>query len=285
MGPGESSTAGAGEPPASRASARQIALGAVGGLALAIVLWGGYSHHWPWTGINGGTATLWDWLHLLMLPLAFAVLPIWFRGDTRVGRETKQRGLAVLAVFVLVVVLGYAVPWGWTGFTGNTLWDWFGLLFLPLSLVLLPQLLELRGRWLPRHSMIAVGGFVVFAALVAGGYLGKWTWTGFTGNTLWDWMNLLLLPLLLPTVILPALKPIATGRVVYLDQDGNPVEPEVSADDRSRAAGPSPDPRSPAEPSPDPRSPAQPSLATRSPDGGGVAATERAHARADENLT
>jgi hypothetical protein len=71
----------------------------------------------------------------------------------------------VLAVFVLVVVLGYAVPWGWTGFTGNTLWDWFGLLFLPLS-------------------------------------LGKWRWTGFTGNTLWDWMNLSPLPLLLPTVIL-----------------------------------------------------------------------------------
>src|ERR1700729_2469190 len=102
MGPG-GSTAGVGEPSANRASARQIALGAVGGLALAIVLWGGYSHHWPWTGINGGTATL------------------------------------------------------------------------------------------------------------------------------WDWMNPLLLPLLLPTVILPALKPIATGRVVYLDQDGNPVKPDVSA--------------------------------------------------------
>jgi len=48
---------------------RQIALGAAGGLALAVVLWGGYSHHWPWTGINGGTATLWDWLNLLFLPL------------------------------------------------------------------------------------------------------------------------------------------------------------------------------------------------------------------------
>jgi hypothetical protein len=273
MGPGES-TAGVDEPSANRASARQIALGAVGGLALAIVLWGGYSHHWPWTGINGGTATLWDWLHLLMLPLAFAVLPIWFRADTRVGRETKLRGLAVLAVFVLVVVLGYAVPWGWTGFTGNTLWDWFGLLFLPLSLVLLPRLLELRGRWLPRHSMIAFGGFVVFVALVVGGYLGKWTWTGFTGNTLWDWMNLLLLPLLLPTVILPALKPIATGRVVYLDQDGNPVKPEVSADDRSRAAEPSPDPQSHARPSP----------TARSPDAAG-AAPEPAHVGVDKNLT
>jgi hypothetical protein len=30
-----------------------------------------------------------------------------------------------------VVILGYAVPWGWTGFRGNTLWDWFNLVFLP----------------------------------------------------------------------------------------------------------------------------------------------------------
>jgi hypothetical protein len=227
MGAGQSNAA-VGGPSASGLKARQVVLGAAGGLALAIVLWGGYSHHWPWTGINGGTATLWDWLHLLMLPLAFAVLPIWFRADTRVARETKQRSLAVLAVFVLVVILGYAVPWGWTGFTGNTLWDWFGLIFLPLSLVLLPRVLELRSHWRPRHSMVAFGGFVVFVALVAGGYLGKWTWTGFTGNTLWNWMNLLFLPLLLPTVILPALKPIATGRVVYLDEDGNPIKPEVS---------------------------------------------------------
>jgi hypothetical protein len=248
MGPGES-TAGGGEPSASRASARQIALGAAGGLALAIVLWGGYGHHWPWTGINGGTATLWDWLHLLMLPLAFVVLPIWFRADTRVARETKRRGLAVFAVFVLVVVLGYAVPWGWTGFTGNTLWDWFGLIFLPLSLILLPRVLELRGRWRQRHSMITFGGFVVFVALVAGGYLAKWTWTGFTGNTLWDWMNLLLLPLLLPTVILPALKPIAAGRVVYLDEDGHPIKPEASADDQTPAPTPA------AERPPDPQAP------------------------------
>jgi hypothetical protein len=213
------------EAPVSGSQRRQIALGAVGGLALAVVLWGGYSHHWPWTGINGGTATLWDWLHLLMLPLAFAVLPIWFSADTRVQRPTKAFGYGVLAAFTLVVILGYAVPWGWTGFRGNTLWDWLNLLFLPLTLVLLPSLFELRSRWRPHHSAATVSAFVAFAALVLGGYLGKWSWTGFTGNTLWDWLNLLFLPLLLPTVILPALKPIATGRVVYLDQDGRPIEP------------------------------------------------------------
>src|ERR1700744_2712350 len=31
---------------------RTTLLAAAGGLALAIVLWGGYSDHWPWTGID-----------------------------------------------------------------------------------------------------------------------------------------------------------------------------------------------------------------------------------------
>jgi hypothetical protein len=207
---------------------RQAAVGAAAGLALAIVLWGGYSHHWPWTGINGGTATLWDWLHLLMLPLAFAVLPIWFSRETRVSPRTKAYGFAVLSVFVLLVILGYTIPWQWTGFRGNTLWDWFGLIILPLTLMLMPRLLELRQHWQPRHSAAAGTLLTVFIALVIGGYVGSWTWTGFTGNTLWNWMNLLFLPLLLPTVILPALKPIATGRVVYLDQDGKPVQGPAS---------------------------------------------------------
>jgi hypothetical protein len=207
-----------------------MAWSAAAGVALAIVLWGGYSHHWPWTGINGGTATLWDWLHLLMLPLAVAVLPIWFSSKTRVQQETKRVGYAVLAAFILIVILGYTVPWGWTGFRGNTLWDWFGLVFLPLSVVLLPQVQELRGRWRPAHTTVALGGLAVFIALVAGGYLAQWTWTGFTGNTLWNWLNLLLLPLLLPTVILPALTPMATRHVVYLDKDGNPIDPGAEHD-------------------------------------------------------
>jgi hypothetical protein len=45
-------------------------------LVLALVLWGGYGHHWAWTGINGQTATLWDWLHLLMLPLLLPLVVV-----------------------------------------------------------------------------------------------------------------------------------------------------------------------------------------------------------------
>ena len=38
-----------------------------------------------------------------------------------------------------------------------------------------------------------------------GGYLLRWSWTGYHGNTLWDWLNLLLAPLVFPTILLPAL--------------------------------------------------------------------------------
>lgn len=87
------------------------------------------------------------------------------------------------------------MPLKWTGFRGNTLWDWLGLIVLPVTLILMPRLLELRGNWRPHHSMLAGPLLVVFVAVVLGGYLGKWTWTGFTDNKLWDWMHLLLLPL------------------------------------------------------------------------------------------
>lgn len=46
---------------------------------------------------------------------------------------------------------------------------------------------------------------VAAMALVLAGYLVPWPWTGFTGNTAWDWIKLLLLPVLIPTVVLPRL--------------------------------------------------------------------------------
>jgi hypothetical protein len=220
-------------------------------LALAVVLWGGYSHAWHWTGINGSTATLWDWLHLLLLPLAVAVVPIWLRHDTQVGSRTKLAGVVLLALFALVAVLGYALPWSWTGFEGNTLWDWLSLVVLPLTVVAAPRMLELRDRWHPRHSLIAGALALVFVAIVLGGYLGSWSWTGFVGNTLWNWLNLLFLPLLLPTLVLPALTPVVTRDVVYLDAEGRPVahapapRAVAAAEPPSSAAGPA------APPAPD----------------------------------
>ncbi len=203
---------------------RQTLLACAGGLIVAIVLWGGYSHHWPWVGINGRTATLWDWLHLLLLPLVCAILPVWLRRDTRMHPRLKLSATVALSAFGAVVLLGYVVPWAWTGFRGNTLWDWFNLVFLPLSLVLIPRFVELRRERQRRHTVVVGVILALFVAVVACGYLAAWHWTGFTGNTLWKWMNLLFLPLLVPTLIVPALAPLATSRVIYLDEHGNPID-------------------------------------------------------------
>src|SRR5581483_12142021 len=86
--------------------------------SVVVVLWGGYGHHWPWTGISGRTATLWDWLHLLMLPVAFGLLPVLVDRGARMRSPRKLVGAIVIGVLVLIVVAGYMVPWGWTGFEG-----------------------------------------------------------------------------------------------------------------------------------------------------------------------
>ncbi len=188
---------------------------------VAVVLWGGYGGHWHWTGIDGHTATLWDWMQLLLLPMAVAVVPIWMSREARLEHRVKVAVAAVLLAFVPVVLAGYLVPWPWTGFSDNKLWDWLNLVALPFAVAMLPLWPEVRRAWTPRHTLVALGGAVVAAIIILGGYLIPWEWTGFTGNTLWNWLHLLLLPLLLPTVIVPALKPLAQSRVV----PATPVDP------------------------------------------------------------
>ena len=43
-----------------------------------------------------------------------------------------------------------------------------------------------------------------WTATIIGGYALSWKWTGYQGNTLWDWLRLLLLPLVVPTILVPA---------------------------------------------------------------------------------
>jgi len=100
--------------------------------------------------------------------------------------------LIVAGVFLLVTAVGgYIFNWNWTGFQGNTLWDWFKLLLLPV--VLGTAKLTYRGH--QREWAAILGVFGVFLLVtVVGGYLLNWRWTGFRGNTLWDWLTLLLIP-------------------------------------------------------------------------------------------
>ncbi|HEY2770652.1 MAG TPA: hypothetical protein VGI87_08795 [Solirubrobacteraceae bacterium] len=215
---------------------------AAGIAALAFVLWGGYSRHWHWTGINGHTATLWDWLHLLLLPVVVSVLPFWLSRRTRVQRRHKLLGYGLLGAFSVLVLVGYTIPWGWTGFSGNRLWDWLELLVLPLAVALAPVMFELRDNWTRRHTLVALTLAATFAAVVLGGYLGGWRWTGFRGNTLWNWLQLWLLPLLIPMIVVPALDARAMSGVTMLDDPHrpHPDRPDRPHPDRpqSRPSGP-----------------------------------------------
>ena len=61
------------------------------------------------------------------------------------------------------------------------------------------------GRSLRRSDKTAIVLLVAgWLITVIGGYALRWTWTGYQGNTLWDWLQLLLLPLVIPTILLPA---------------------------------------------------------------------------------
>ena len=65
---------------------------------VVLVILGGYLLHWDWTGFNGkikSGKTLWDWLQLLIVPLALAVIAIVFnrserKNEQRVATDNKQ---------------------------------------------------------------------------------------------------------------------------------------------------------------------------------------------------
>jgi hypothetical protein len=108
------------------------------------------------------------------------------------GQLLLLMGLAVL--LAIVAIGGYAFHWAWTGFQGNTLWDWLKLLFLPVVLSSAKlSFKDHRDAWF----RIAIGASLFLLLTAIGGYAFHWTWTGFQGNTLWDWLVLLLLPVAL----------------------------------------------------------------------------------------
>jgi hypothetical protein len=110
-------------------------IGVVLVVAFLVTIYGTFRWGWAWTGYRDeDNASLWGWLHLVLLPVTIALLPFWLRSRAR--RKAAWRiGFSVVAlVFAVLVIGGYRRNWGWTGFKGNTLWNWLELLLVPFVL-------------------------------------------------------------------------------------------------------------------------------------------------------
>jgi putative effector of murein hydrolase LrgA (UPF0299 family) len=126
--------------------------------------------------------------------VGLASLSIFF-GEKRAWKRSWNITLSVILLLVLITTIGgYVLDWTWTGFQGNTLWDWINLFLLPV--VLAVTQISFKGYERVWAACI-VGMCLILVITVIGGYVLHWTWTGFQGNTLWNWLELLLLPIAL----------------------------------------------------------------------------------------
>jgi len=172
-------------------------------VGVLVLLWGGYLRGWKWTGFQGNEQ-LWEWMHLLLLPIVVGTAPLWLRHREYVSQARQRVFLIAAAGFAVFVAAGYLVPLNWTGFAGNTLWNWLGLLLLPVAVTCAPFLPKMIRSLRRPHRLAVAGVAAIWCLTIVGGYAWDWTWTGYQGNTLWDWLQLLLLPLLVPTVLMTA---------------------------------------------------------------------------------
>jgi hypothetical protein len=179
---------------------RAIAGIAIVAVAFAVVVFGGYRLGWTWTGF-ADNGTIWVWLQLLVLPVVLTLLPLWYRTRRALRVEWRIGAVALALTALVLIVGGYSFDWRFTGFPGKTLWDWLDLLVLPFALSLLPISLESSwSRLRPARLALTLAG-VAIGLLVIAGYAFDWRWTGFRGNTFWDWLHLLLVPFLLPASV------------------------------------------------------------------------------------
>jgi len=80
---------------------------------------GTYAFNWTWTGFKAND-TVWDWLQLLLLPIALAAVPIWLMAEEGQQRiwlaQLKWVVLASVVILAVLFIGTYAFNWFWTGF-------------------------------------------------------------------------------------------------------------------------------------------------------------------------
>lgn len=195
-------------------------------IIFAFLVLGSYIFGWNWTGFDHNT--LFQWLKLLLVPIVVAAAPAWFNSHPSIQARWARIFIASMLLLVVLLIASVTFNWNWTGFRSATLWDWLNLLLLPLALTTLMVWVSIRPTWQPHWTALAAVLLLVFAITIFGGYAFDWKWTGYHGNTLWDWLNLLVLPFALPAIILwygaHQDKPAAAGASAGASQ-GMPVTP------------------------------------------------------------
>jgi len=166
-------------------------------IAAAIAVFAVHGRQWHWTGFDGNTS-LWAWLQTFAQPLAFVWLTVRLLTSDRGWRAWRRTGAVTSATLALIIVASYTWNWTWTGFAGKQLWDWLHLMLFPVVVVLLPEWVRKGEPFGPRQAAIAMMVLGGFAVLLVGGYRWGWTWTGFTGNSFHDWLDLMIAPFLVP---------------------------------------------------------------------------------------
>jgi hypothetical protein len=176
-----------------------------------VMLWGGYIQGWKWTGFQDND-DLWHWLDLLLLPVVVGTVPLWIQRPGHVGRAGRLTCALVISAFTGLIVAGYEIPLKWTGFPSHKLWGWFHLLLVPVAVAgaqFLPSVVRsLRPYQKGLVVLIALGWIIT----IIGGYALGWRWTGYHGKALWDWLDLLLFPLAVPIIVIPAALQLVSGK-------------------------------------------------------------------------
>jgi uncharacterized membrane protein len=183
----------------------------VAGLAATVVIVvGSYAAHWTWTGLKAN-GQVWDWMQLLLLPVAIGTFPLWLRFSAEMSPARRTAlGAAVLA-FTAFALVGYLVPLHWTGFRGHTLWSWLTLIALPITIITVAVWPKTGRTFRPFYGVAAGALAAAWIVTVIGGYAAHWTWTGYPGNTLWDWVKLFLAPIAITTFLIPELITFVAG--------------------------------------------------------------------------
>ncbi len=213
---------------------RRAALAAAAVLTIVMVI-GSYAGHWYWTGLTQN-GQVWDWMQLLLLPVALGTFPLWLRFSGEMSLARRQAVGAAVLLFVAFVLAGYVVPLRWTGFRGHTLWSWLTLIILPVTITT-ATVWPKTGRTLRpiyRDTAIVLGA--AWVVTLIGGYGLGWAWTGYPGNTLWEWVQLLLAPIAISTFVVPELIKLSAGKAVeeaQARQDSSPPTPASAGRGRS----------------------------------------------------